>query len=407
MNPSPATGGEAITGFWGVNSTNMYLVSYEPGAWAFNYSGGDEWVYTSTGTGRLNAIWGSSGSDIYVAGTGGHIARYNGSAWSGVSSATTQDLNSLHGSSSSNVFAVGRQGAIVHNKGAGFVAESFATTGDLFGVWAAPDGSAAYAVGTDGLILKYTPDPVTTTTTTPGGTTTTTTPGGTTTTTTPGGTTTTSTVMPGDVGADFIASPLTGRVPLQVQFTNLSGGDITSYQWSFGDGSSSTERNPSHVYQNSGTYDVILTVIGEGKTATKMREDYITAQSRCPVARSVNNTNALDALRALRDSRSDTVMGSVLIALFYRNADEAAALLDASPDLRLQLAGLIEGNLPVFEALLQGNAASVPAAAVDELLGFLYRLQAKAGRALAADVDFVIRGIERGVLLPAMGISVK
>jgi PKD repeat protein len=42
-----------------------------------------------------------------------------------------------------------------------------------------------------------------------------------------------------------------------IQFTNLSR-RATSYQWDFGDGSTSTEVNPSHIF-HSGTYDVKLT----------------------------------------------------------------------------------------------------------------------------------------------------
>jgi PKD repeat protein len=37
-------------------------------------------------------------------------------------------------------------------------------------------------------------------------------------------------------------------------------GTIVAWQWSFGDGASSTERNPVHQYAGSGKYDVLLTV---------------------------------------------------------------------------------------------------------------------------------------------------
>jgi subtilase family serine protease len=39
-----------------------------------------------------------------------------------------------------------------------------------------------------------------------------------------------------------------------------SGGTITSHAWAFGDGGSSTQANPSHLYSSSGTYDVTETV---------------------------------------------------------------------------------------------------------------------------------------------------
>ncbi|MCX7697737.1 MAG: T9SS type A sorting domain-containing protein, partial [Bacteroidales bacterium] len=42
-----------------------------------------------------------------------------------------------------------------------------------------------------------------------------------------------------------------------VYFTNLSQ-NASTYQWFFGDGTSSTETNPMHNYSNEGTYNVML-----------------------------------------------------------------------------------------------------------------------------------------------------
>ncbi len=49
---------------------------------------------------------------------------------------------------------------------------------------------------------------------------------------------------------------------MEVDFTNTStNGD--SYSWDFGDGNSSTEENPSHTYNEDGTYTVVLSVTNE------------------------------------------------------------------------------------------------------------------------------------------------
>jgi len=42
-------------------------------------------------------------------------------------------------------------------------------------------------------------------------------------------------------------------------------GEISSYNWNFGDGNTSTEKNPSHKYDQSDWYNVTLEVIGNNK----------------------------------------------------------------------------------------------------------------------------------------------
>ena len=47
-----------------------------------------------------------------------------------------------------------------------------------------------------------------------------------------------------------------------VAFTDESKGVITSWNWDFGDGKTSTEQNPIHIYSNPGQYIVILWIEG-------------------------------------------------------------------------------------------------------------------------------------------------
>jgi PKD repeat protein len=62
----------------------------------------------------------------------------------------------------------------------------------------------------------------------------------------------------------FIANPNIGRAPLVVQFTcpdtDSDGTALTNWNWTFGDGSSSTMQNPSHTYLTVGNFQPVLQV---------------------------------------------------------------------------------------------------------------------------------------------------
>jgi PKD repeat protein len=64
-----------------------------------------------------------------------------------------------------------------------------------------------------------------------------------------------------------------GPVPLTVRFTDTSMENSSSWDWSFGDGGTSTERNPVHTYTLPGNHTVVLSVNGGLSTAT--RPEYI------------------------------------------------------------------------------------------------------------------------------------
>jgi PKD repeat protein len=54
-----------------------------------------------------------------------------------------------------------------------------------------------------------------------------------------------------------------GSAPLEVRFTDLTrvdSGSVTSWLWDFGDGTTSTEQNPMHLFETPGTFQVRLTV---------------------------------------------------------------------------------------------------------------------------------------------------
>jgi len=76
--------------------------------------------------------------------------------------------------------------------------------------------------------------------------------------------------------ADFDASPREGSVPLTVTFTDLSTGNPSGWAWDFGDGASSAEQYPTHVYASPGTFTVVLIATKAGLSDTVTKANYIT-----------------------------------------------------------------------------------------------------------------------------------
>lgn len=85
---------------------------------------------------------------------------------------------------------------------------------------------------------------------------------------------------------DFAAEPTQSTIVQPVQFTDTT--DTTNTRpietrlWQFGDGATSTDQNPTHLYQTSGIYTVSLTITyshsvsGKVFTAVATRNNYVT-----------------------------------------------------------------------------------------------------------------------------------
>jgi len=78
--------------------------------------------------------------------------------------------------------------------------------------------------------------------------------------------------------ANFVGSPTSGNAPLTVHFTDRSTNSPTIWSWAFGDGGTSIEQNPSHIYTNPGTnpYTVTLTASNSCGDNTEIKTGFIT-----------------------------------------------------------------------------------------------------------------------------------
>ncbi len=76
--------------------------------------------------------------------------------------------------------------------------------------------------------------------------------------------------------AEFSGNPTSGCEPLTVNFTDESTGEITGWDWDFGDGSPhSSDQNPTHQYTGAGDFTVTLTVTGSCGSDDEVKTNYI------------------------------------------------------------------------------------------------------------------------------------
>lgn len=120
--------------------------------------GGDSlaiWQPLASGTeAQLQALWGTSSSDVFAVGSGGTVLHYDGRSWTGMASGTTETLNGVWGASASDVFTVGDNGTIRRYGAGAWQPMSSGTDWDLHGVWGSSP-SDVFAVGDNGTILHY------------------------------------------------------------------------------------------------------------------------------------------------------------------------------------------------------------------------------------------------------------
>ena len=84
------------------------------------------------------------------------------------------------------------------------------------------------------------------------------------------------TVLPSPPVANFVGVPNPVRKNYQVQFTDLSSNTPTTWLWNFGDGTTSAARNPTHAYNQKGTYTVSLTVNNTAGSDMEIKTNYMT-----------------------------------------------------------------------------------------------------------------------------------
>lgn len=112
--------------------------------------------------------------------------------------------------------------------------------------------------------------------------------------------------------ADFSMSETSGYSPLTVDFTNISTGNILTWNWTFGGANFSDEQNPSFTFDGAGTYSVILVVTNPEGSDTITQ--YVTVNEipvDPPVDPSNSTTSKLEA--KMNDTQGVIIIGVYVI----------------------------------------------------------------------------------------------
>ena len=96
------------------------------------------------------------------------------------------------------------------------------------------------------------------------------------------------TISVGMPNVDFSSAPTEGLVPLTVVFSGTATGSPSGWFWEFGDGATSTQQNPVHIYSSGGTYTVNLSATNSFGTGVASKAGYITVKNG---ARNIAFTN--------------------------------------------------------------------------------------------------------------------
>jgi PKD repeat protein len=84
-----------------------------------------------------------------------------------------------------------------------------------------------------------------------------------------------------------------GYAPFEVSFVAQVQGNVSRYEWQFGDGTSSTNANPKHVYNTPGIYTVRLTAFGADGSKTTEKANYIWIKSRKIMGKVLTNDSEM------------------------------------------------------------------------------------------------------------------
>lgn len=131
-----------------------------------------------------------------------------------------------------------------------------------------------------------------------------------------------------------------------VSFFDTSSGNPTSWLWSFGDGASSTMKNPTHAYAAIGSYTVTLTASSASSSSLATRTLVVTQRNQLSL-----NGNRFAVTVSARDQRTGRTASGVAVvqtSLFgYFSLPDLTGNPD-NPEVFVKILGPVNGGYWVF-----------------------------------------------------------
>ncbi|MGD8626067.1 MAG: PKD domain-containing protein, partial [Anaerolineae bacterium] len=181
------------------------------------------------------------------------------------------------------------------------------------------------------------------------------------------------------------ADPQSGMAPLTVQFSADGSSDpdgtIVAYAWTFGDGSASSEANPTYTYNGAGTYQVTLTVTDDGgATADDTLTIDVSQANQPPVAvASADPQSGMAPLTVQFSADGSSDPDGTIVAYAWYFGDGSASS-EANPTYTFNGAGTYQVTLTVTD---DGGATADDTLTIqvdDTMPGAIHVLSQEVGR---------------------------
>jgi PKD repeat protein len=163
------------------------------------------------------------------------------------------------------------------------------------------------------------------------------------------------------LSASATGSPTTGNAPLTENFTGSATGGTApyTYNWNFGDGTTSTTQNPSHTYTTAGTYTATLTVTDAASPANTATSQVTTTVSAVgnPLAASASGTPTSGQV-PLNVAFTGTGTGGTPGYSYSWNFGDGTTSTTQNPSHTYNTAGTYTATLTVTDSASPANSAT-------------------------------------------------